>query len=69
MYRIAGMRLPLLALVLLLVACGASTTEPPLCVPSPEGEGCNDMSSDAVTDSLLTWPDSLDPATGLPWDT
>lgn len=64
------MRLPLLALVLTLVACGASDpAAPDACVPDESGWGCGVLDGDIVRDSLLTWPDSLDPATGLPWDT
>lgn len=59
------------ALLLLLALVACSTTEPvdpDACVPEG-GYGCDDLTGDAVMDSLLTYPDSLDPTTGLPWDT
>ena len=60
-----------MALALLIAGCGTSTTEPePDCVPpGPEAEWCHHLDNDAVRDSLLAYPDSLDPSTGLPWDT
>jgi hypothetical protein len=55
-----------LLFVLVLAGCGSSYLEPP-CVPDELGYGCHDMSGDATTDTLLTWPDSIDPSTGLPY--
>lgn len=64
------MRPLIVAVALFAVACGASTTEPDSgeCVPLPENL-CDVFKNDIVRDSLKVYPDSLDPATGLPWDT
>lgn len=50
-------------IVLLLVSC-SSSTEPEPCEPMP---WCEAFKDDVVRDSLLTWPDSIDPSTGLPY--
>ena len=59
----------LLGFLALLVGC-LDTTMPDddACLPDPVTAGCHDMTGDAVFDSLIPYPDSLDPATGLPWD-
>jgi hypothetical protein len=64
--RRAGVALSALAL---LVGCLDTTTpDEDTCLPDPETAGCADMTGDAVLDSLIPYPDSLNPATGLPWD-
>ena len=53
-----------LILAIALAACNAPT-EPEAeldCVPpGPEGDWCHHLDGDAVSDTLLTWPDSIDP--------
>ena len=55
------------------VACTNSLTapaeEPDCAPPGPEADWCHHLDNDVVRDTLLTYPDSINPATGLPWDT
>lgn len=52
------------ALLLAFALAGCSeAVEPEPC------EWCDHLKGDVVRDSLIPYPDSLDPATGLPWDT
>lgn len=51
-----------LLLALALVGC-SQPVEPNPC------DWCDHLKGDVVRDSLIPYPDSLDPATGLPWDT
>ena len=61
-----------LLVVVLTAACTHATGPAPEldCVPpGPEADWCHHLDNDVAWDTLLTYPDSLDPATGLPWGT